>query len=215
MPTAQKNTTATIPGRAFSSDAATVSFDAGVYQEIALPALNAAQTGTLTTRTDNDTGVATLSTGHGIITSDVVDVYWSGGMRFGMDATVSTNDVTLDGGAGDNLPTTSTAVTVVKQTAIDPLNIDGDAGQFAAVVYLNPTVPAAKAHIDFQESDGTSVAELDLVTEKATGGLSNVVDIAGGETNPYTGNPIAKAAASHNSTTAATILVYFGYDNVT
>jgi hypothetical protein len=82
------------------------------------PTLAAAKTGTLTTRTDNDTGVATMDSGHGFATNDVLDVYWDGGARYGMTATVSTNAVTIDGGAGDNLPTTSTALTVMKQVVL-------------------------------------------------------------------------------------------------
>lgn len=81
--------------------------------------------GTLTTRTDNNTGIATLAAGHGIVTSDIVDVYWAGGRRYGMSATVSGNDVTIDGGSGDNLPNQNDAVIVSKQVRINVL-IDGD-----------------------------------------------------------------------------------------
>ena len=52
-----------------------------IAQEVTLPAGKA---GSLTTRTDDDTGVATLTPGHGITTSDTVDVYWAGGVRYGM-----------------------------------------------------------------------------------------------------------------------------------
>lgn len=78
------------------------------------PTLAAAKTGTLTTRTDDNTGVVTGLTGHGVATSDLVDVYWTGGCRYGMAATVSGNAITLDGGAGDNLPVVNTAVTFME-----------------------------------------------------------------------------------------------------
>ena len=103
----------------------------------------AAKTGSLSTRTDDNTGVATLSTGHGILTNDVVDVYWDGGVRFGMLATVSGNAVSLDGGAGDNLPAQDTAVTVVKQTPIE-VNFDGDTLKIIGIFYRNTADTEAK-----------------------------------------------------------------------
>lgn len=77
-----------------------------------------AYAGTLTTRTDNDTGVITTTNTPAIITGDRVDVYWSGGQRRGMAATVSGSAVTVDAGSGTNLPTASTVISVVKCTAV-------------------------------------------------------------------------------------------------
>ena len=216
MATANKSTNITFDGKQFGS-AQTSTFDAIIKTQITLPALVAAQTnGTLGTRTDADTGVVTLSTGHGISTSDVVDVYWSGGVRYGMTATVSGNDVTVDGGAGDDLPTVASTITaVVVQTDIDPLEIDGDAGNFFAVVYENASDTGAKAHIDLQDSGDLTIAEIDLSHASANGGLSNtnVVDIENGDTNTITGNPITHGAASHDSTSAGTLWILFGYDS--
>lgn len=78
----------------------------------------AAKVGALTTRTDNDTGVLTMVTGHGIITADKVDVFWANpdgtrGCRYNMDATVAGDAVSIDGGAGDNLPADETDVTAM------------------------------------------------------------------------------------------------------
>lgn len=89
-------------------------------------------TGTLDTRTDDDTGVISLAT-HTFITSDTVEVYWNGNAnsRLGMTATVSADNVTVDGGAGDNLPVTTTVMTVFRQDqnilGIPIANADGDA----------------------------------------------------------------------------------------
>lgn len=68
--------------------------------------------GTLTTRTDDDTGEITVVGGNrGLTTSETVDVYWSGGSRTGMSITnVAGAVVTIDGGSGDVLPSTSTAM---------------------------------------------------------------------------------------------------------
>lgn len=73
------------------------------------------KTGSLTTRTDADTGTLTMAGGHGITTGQRLDVYWTEagveGSRRGMTVgTVSVNSVPIDGGTGDNLPTNTTAV---------------------------------------------------------------------------------------------------------
>lgn len=82
--------------------------------------------GTLTTRTDNDTGTLTLSSGHGVMTGNTVDVFWNdhANSRLGMTVgTVSGTSVPIDGGTGDNLPAAATAVQVVNQDAVlgDPI----------------------------------------------------------------------------------------------
>lgn len=83
----------------------------------------AALAGTLTTRTDNDTGVVTLGSGHGLTTSDLVDVYWAnGGKRRGLTITATdSTTITVDAGVGDNLPTADTAVTAGKVVAQEVL----------------------------------------------------------------------------------------------
>lgn len=78
----------------------------------------AAQAGILTTRTDNDTGTITMSSGgHTITTGMRVDLYWTGGVRRGVTVgTVSGTAVPIDLGSGDNLPSTSTAIKVAIPT---------------------------------------------------------------------------------------------------
>lgn len=81
-------------------------------EQTRVPTVAQAKSGVLSTRTDDNTGIATLSGGHGVQSGDRVDVYWTGGSRRGMDATVSTNAVTVDGGNGDALPLETTEVVV-------------------------------------------------------------------------------------------------------
>jgi hypothetical protein len=76
-------------------------------------ALPAAKSGTLTTRTSNTVGVITLPVGHGVPTGTKVGLYWSTGQA---DADVgvvtgTTIAVTVISG-GDNLPSSSSAITV-------------------------------------------------------------------------------------------------------
>lgn len=65
--------------------------------------------GSLTTRTDADTGVVT-SAGHGLTTSDFVSLFWTDvngveQFRANMDITATTTDTfSVNAGQGDNLP---------------------------------------------------------------------------------------------------------------
>ena len=209
MPQAQEQRSFGFPGYQFNDQSSAVEFESALAYTKALPALAAAQTGTLTTKTDDDTGIATLSAGHGIETADVVDVYWAAGIRYGMDATVATNAVTVDGGAGDALPTQDTAVTVVEQIDWE-IDFDGDDAQIIGVFYRNPDDTGAKAHVDFQDSGSAQVNEVDLVHETANGGCGQIVNVSGGDTNDYTGNAIALAKVTHDSQQAGTAYCLVG-----
>jgi len=212
MPAYQKTEGFSFPGYSFGRASAATLFDVAVSAEVTLPALNSYQTGQLTTRTGNDDGIVTLSTGHGIISTNKVDVYWTGGRRFGMTATVDSNAVTVAGGAGNNLPELNTeGVTVVKQTAVN-INFDGDDSKVVAVFYRNPSTTTAKAHVDFQDTGNASIEDVDLVHETANTGLDNIWDISAGDTNDFTGNRITQAHASHNATTAGTLYILQGHD---
>jgi hypothetical protein len=163
--------------------------------------LPAATAGTLTTRTDNDTGVITVAS-HSITTDDTVDVYWSGGRRYGVDVTAQdATTISIDIGSGDNLPIATTAVTIVKQV---PLNIaiDGDAAALVAVS-LETSDPSltTKGRVQFLDAAEDTIATLEM-----TANTPNIVDVTGGDTNIYTGDPITHAVASNaNSTYTATL----------
>ncbi len=209
MPSAQEQHSFEFPGYVFNDQSAAVSFESALAYTKVVPALVAAQTGTLTTRTDDDTGVATLSTGHGIESADVVDVYFAEGVRYGMDATVATNAVTLDGGTGTAFPTQDDAVTVVLQLDWE-IDFDGDDAQIIGVFYRNPSDTGALAHVDFQDIGNASINEVDLVHETANGGCDQITNISAGDTNPYTGNAIALAKVTHDSLEAATAYCLVG-----
>ncbi len=174
------------------------SADGGLTREIPLPAGTA---GTLTTRTDDDTGVATLEAGHGLSTSDVVDVYWSGGMRYGMTATVAGNAITVDLGAGDNLPAEDTAMVVTLQVQITA-DIDGDE------VQLIVAGCDQRCHLDFQDSGTASLAAVDIAAGEMWDWAADQA-IA----NPLTGNATADIYASNgSSSTMATLKVAALFD---
>lgn len=154
--------------------------------------------GTLSTRTDADTGTLTLSASHGVTDAEIVDVYWDGGVQYGCTVgTVATNDVPIDTGSGDDLPAQDTAITAVVQKAIN-LAIDGDNADLLAVVVetLDKSLRTA-AHVQLRDSSNAEIAEIDIVTN-----VPQVWDIAGGSANPFTGNPITNIRASQGSTSS-------------
>lgn len=188
----------------------TRSGDATVAISVSLPA---GKSGTLTTRTDNDTGVVTVSSGHGITTSDTVDVYWSGGRRYGCDVTAQdSTTISIDLGSGDNLPSTSTAIVVVKQVAANVF-IDGDNCKLVAVSYELAAADGFGCRATFFDAvagGGSAVGSgLELDANEP-----NVCDVTGGATNLYTGNPILSVVASNGSGTYdGTLKIIAEYDS--
>lgn len=177
--------------------------------EITLPA---AKTGTLSTRTDDETGTLTMAADHGITTASVIDIYWSGGARYGvLVGTVSVNSVPIgadNAGTGDVLPAQATAITAAVQVAANTY-IDGDNLSIIGVELYTSESTSGKGHCDFQEVDNTSIVNLALV-----GNTPRVFDIAGGQTNPFAGDPIFELKASNGSSTAAaTLKICGGYDS--
>jgi len=152
--------------------------------------------GTLSTRTDANTGIATVASGHGITTSDLVDVYWDGGMRYGMTVTAAgSTTISFDGGAGDNLPILTNQIVVSKQIDIT-LSLDGDNAAIVGLLQkFADTSITAGSHVDFRDGSASVVA-MDLQAN-----APQVYDIEGGAANPFAGNVILHAVVSNGSST--------------
>ena len=116
------NSTVGVAGFSFSG-LTTIEDESSTSQDFYVPK---ALSGELDTRTDDNTGIITLPTGHGASVGDVIDVSWSGGSRQDMSVTaVSGDDVTIDGGTGDVLPAVTTAM-VYSKTITSTLAFDAD-----------------------------------------------------------------------------------------
>ncbi len=153
----------------------------------------AAKTGTLTTRTDANTGVVTAQAGHGFITGDVIDVYWAAGAHFSMAATVSGNAITLDAGDGDDLPSTTTAVTLSKRVVIDQ-GFDGDN---LKVLLISMT---RKGSVRLQD-DTVTVLAANLEAGEAYNWASGV-----GVVNPLAATAVVQIFASNQSSAGANVI---------
>lgn len=154
--------------------------------------LPAAKTGTLSTRTDDTDGELTMSAGHGITTGSLIDLYWDGGVRYGVVVgTVAGNAVPISGGAGDDLPLSATAITATLRT-IANLLIDGDnVGLIAFELQTTDRQLRVPGRITFRDASDAAVAQLDVVSN-----VPRVFDFEGGATNILTGNPITSIVAS-------------------
>lgn len=160
------------------------------------PALVVGNAGTLTTRTDDNTGVLTLGAGHTITTGMVIDLYWTGGVRYGMTVgTVSGTSVPIDLGAGDVLPAAATAIVCSKQVEVTS-SWDGD---LAVMMAASAT---KRCHLDFQDSGSASLLALELTASEAWSWASDT-----SVTVPITGNLVAKIKCSNGTTEAVTLKI--------
>jgi hypothetical protein len=159
--------------------------------------LAAAGVGQLTTRTDANTGVLTMTAGHGIVTGKV-DVYWAAGIRYGMDAVVTVNSIAIDGGASDDLPNNLTAVTVGQQVSVDLPDFDGDLLEMLAVKLQR------RGHVQFQEAAAVNA----LAREQAANEVYAWAADAG-VTNPLSGKVVVLVVVS-NGDSAGTSDVKIG-----
>lgn len=186
MATATRNHTNTIAGLAFNNNDSVTS-DGSIAVN---PTLAAAKVGSLTIRTDNDTGTLTMDSGHGITTGNRLDVYWSGGSRYGMTVgTVATNSVPIDGGSGDNLPSAATAVTAMVPS-LETFDLVGD----------DATALGAGGDAAFTVVFVNGATEHWAVRKTAAG--AKVWHSTDTETNPIAGDTITDVYLSHGSSAA-------------
>jgi len=165
----------------------------------------AAKAGTLTTRTDNDTGIVTVASGHGITTSDTVDLYDSTGQLIQKDvdvtATTSTT-ISIDAGVGSNLPAADAVVNVAKQVLINVTILDAAIVIWGAVVEV-PGDTTSQCRMLFEDAGGDDILD---ETRKVSSGL--IEDVANGATNSLdnSGGGIATLRVSHGNTLVAGVL---------
>jgi hypothetical protein len=173
-------------------------------KESAQPTIPAAKAGSLTTRTDDDTGELTMASGHGITTGQVLDLFWSGGSRRGMTVgTVATNQVPIDGGSGDVLPTAATAITAMVPVEV-VFTVDGD--DVGQLVLYSPR-PGYIVFID------DVAAEIAASVTQFTAAGGKVPFSAAGGTNPLAGEITTLAKFSHDDANNARVMkaiAYFG-----
>lgn len=184
------------------------SADSGIPpHDITLPAAKAV---TEWVKTDANTAGCNLPSGHGYADGNF-DVYWTGGARYGVPGTISTDALSLDGGSGTDFPASADLTVVVcRQVSINTF-IDGDALKIIGVSLEYPDTNSTKiGRVDMLDSGPASVEALSLVANNP-----QVFDIEGGASNVFSGNPIAAMTASHNDTSNAARLKVIGIQDST
>jgi hypothetical protein len=194
-----------MPTRQYSSNLIIGSINFGTVSNITAEGENALSSPIATAKalsawvkTDADTAAGNLAADHGWATG-TYDVYWTGGARYDVDVTISTNACALDGGTGDDFPATANATVVLaKQTLISGFTLDGDNAEIVAVslTTVDPSV-AKRGRIVFLDVDDDIIRDYRATSNAA----ASINDIAGGETNAYAGDVITYALASTEDTT--------------
>jgi hypothetical protein len=188
--------TSSYGGRSFSKNTDVLA-DGQYARSVSVPAAKTG--GTLTGRTDNDTGIITMPAGHGIITADKVDIFWNvGGVlgsRQGMTATVAGNAITVDAGQGDNLPALNTTnISMMKPTTEDFVVTGDNVKAYVA----GATAPG---WVIFLSGASAILKTVRLVSGTLVDDWNNV----NGGANPFAGLAIAKVSFSHGEAAAQTM----------
>lgn len=192
--------TVTVPGITPQQRTVTLSSANQVASEVAVPA---AKTGSLTTRTNATDGTITLDTGHGLSTG-ALDIFWAGGSRSQVAATITTNACAITGGSGDDLPAQGTAMTVSALTSED--NAFTGSNAVSALIYSNigqspNAVTDLNGYVYFTLANDTVE-----VTYKLTALLASLSwDGVAVATNPFAGFAIGKIKYSQGNTSARTM----------
>jgi len=157
------------------------------------------------TRSDSDTGVVTLTAGHDIVTAKV-DIHWLGGCRYNMDGVVTnTNTLTVDGGAGDNLPAAAATPVVATPAVSLDVSFDGDN------LVLIGVGSVQQAHVRFVDVDTVTVGTPFLLAAGGVWGWASGL----GSASPLAGNAIVAAQVSNGSATATSTFRMTGLQHAT
>jgi len=168
------------------------------------PTLAAGLAGALTTRTDADTGIITMTDAeHGITDADTVDVYWSDGVRYGLTVTlVDGTAVSIDVGDGDNLPEGEDPAVVVGVRQEIDVDFDGD------LVELIAAHCPKRAHVEFLTGADASILAQELTANEAFTWAAD-----SGHANLLTGDPVGKIQVSCGETTGGLFNLLGVYDS--
>ncbi len=182
-----------------------ISSDGAIQQAVDVPK---ASVGTLSTRTDDDTGVATVPTGHGVIAADLITLFFAGGHRRDVvvDSVTGTTITfgTVTPGAGDNLPAQDDPITVCKQVDV---NVDFVGNDVIAIM----ATCGARAVIGFMAS-GTRQKNVEL---KAGNGRQWhwISADGGGATNPLSAVTVDQVRVAHEAASQQTVRLGVNYDS--
>jgi hypothetical protein len=168
--------------------------------EVALPAGIAA---TLSTRTDDNTGIVTVASGHGITDADTVTLFWDGGIRRGLTVTATTSTtISIDAGAGDNLPLVSSVGVIAKEVVTSLGHVGNDLVIFA--VYSPQRLMA-----NIRDVDPATIKAVDIAAKESWAYISNF----SGD-NPFADETLVTAVLANGGTVAVTATIVHLKDTI-
>jgi len=154
--------------------------------------LTAGQAGTLSTYTSTTGGTATLSIGHGITTGVKVNIYWTGGCRYGVTVgTVNVNSVPFSLGAGTDLPIQTTAIVVALCTTI---NVDVTGNDVSIIAAQG----SQAGNVTFYASNDSVISNVEL-----TAGYAWMYNENDGGTNSLADATVAYALAATSAVSSS------------
>lgn len=173
-------------------------------QESFDPTLTKGQAGTLSTRTNNTEGTLTLGLSHGIGTGNTIDIYWDGGMRYGVTVgTVSGTSVPFSSGAGDNLPDEDSDIVATVQETVGTIGLAGNNIQCIVITATKRT------SCDFLAAGGAVLLHVEIAAGEGYVWMSDT-----GVTNPLAGDsPTSIVASTGDSSADCSMKMIIGYDN--
>jgi hypothetical protein len=168
-------------------------------------------------KSDANTGAGALTEGHGL-SSGKCDVYWTGGRRYDVDATIAVNAIGVDAGTGDDYPDSDNTTVVVCMHQQVNLTIDGDSVNFIALLLESTTAAStARGHIHCEDADGDVIADVDLDANEPrlwdfdTGVATN----DDGLDNPFAGDIITTVFVTTDSASETITLKVAGLQDIT
>ena len=175
-------------------------------QRVTVPA---ALSFTVTARTDaTNFEISHADSTHGLTTSDLVDLFWEDGARYGCTiSTVDSETLTITGGAGDDIPTTAVADGLEVATSAG-VNVDLDLdGDLAKLIALSASQRGA---VEFRTASTSSLLC------KVPGSYKGYVWASTtGVTNPFAGDTLSLVRLSNASVlTASEVLIGILYDSI-
>jgi hypothetical protein len=175
--------------------------------------LAAGKTCTNWVKTDANTAACDLPGGHGY-TNGNFTCFWTESsvqkVRYNVPGTISTNALSLDGGAGDDFPVNGTSVVVCKVTVANIL-IDGDNAEIVGVcAESTDSASTSVAHVLFEDASNDDIAALTLEANEP-----RIYDIEGGDSNVFTGDIITSAVLANGSASESLTIKVVGIQDAT
>ncbi|WP_321377120.1 hypothetical protein [Trichococcus shcherbakoviae] len=156
-------------------------------------------------KTDANTAAGNLAADHGL-TSGTYDVYWTGGKRYGVTVTITSNAAVFEGGAGDDFPASANTTVIISKQVVIPSEFAGN-----DLVLINAK-STQRTILTFRNSSGTVLLAVELLASVPRTWYDG---IGFGATNPLAGNSVASITASNGSTTDATLTIVGLQDAIT